>query len=80
MKSSGKYPLDSKVEVDELLIGGPQKEKRGSNKEEKKLVVIAVEKVKDNKIGRAYAEVIEQAGAECFKPFFNDTLIRITQR
>ena len=70
MKSSGKHLLDSKVEVDELLIGGPEKRKRGRNKGEKKLVIIAVEKVKDNKIGRAYAEVIEEASAESFKPFF----------
>ena len=40
-----KHPLDNKVEVDELLIGGPEKDKRGRNKGEKKLVVIAVEKV-----------------------------------
>ena len=69
MKSSGKYPLEGKVEVDELLIGGPEKDK-GRNKGEKKLVVIAVEKVNDDKIGRGYAQVIEQASAECFRPFF----------
>ena len=70
MKSSGKNLLNSKVEVDELFIGGPEKRKRGRNKGDKKLVVIAVEKVKDNKIGRAYAEVIEEASGHCFKPFF----------
>ena len=43
---------------------------QGRNKGDKKLVVIAVEKVKGNKIGRAYAEVIEQASGDCFKPFF----------
>jgi hypothetical protein len=72
MKSSGNYPLDGKVEVDELLIGGPEKGKRGRNKGEKKLVVIAVEKVKNSKIGRAYAQLIEQASAKCFKPFFEE--------
>lgn len=70
MKSSGSYPLEGKVEVDELFIGGPEKNKRGRNKGEKKLVVIAVEKVKSHKLGRAYAEVIEKASAECFTPFF----------
>jgi hypothetical protein len=70
MKSSGKHLLDTKVEVDELLIGAPERAKRGRNKGEKKLVVIAVEKVKDNQIGRAYAEVIEEASGECLKPFF----------
>jgi ISXO2-like transposase domain/Transposase zinc-ribbon domain len=72
MKSSGNYPLDGQVEVDELLIGGPEKNKRGRSKGEKKLVVIAVEKVKDNQIGRAYAQVVEHASAECFKPFFEE--------
>lgn len=52
MKSSGKHPLDAKVEEDELLIGR-EKGKRGRDKGEKKLVVIAVEKVKENKIGVA---------------------------
>ena len=79
MKRSGYYPLDGEVEVDELLIGGPEKDKRGRNKGEKKLVVIAVEKVKGDKIGGAYAQVIEHASAECFKPFLNNTLITITQ-
>lgn len=70
MKSSGKHPLGGKVEVDELYIGGPEKDKRGRSKGEKKLVVIAVEKVKGDKIGGAYAEVINEASAACFTPFF----------
>jgi hypothetical protein len=56
--------------VNELNIGGPEKEKRGRTKGEKNLVVIAVEKVKGDKIGWAYVEVIQQASAECFAPFF----------
>lgn len=80
MKSSGKYPLEGKVEVDELLIGGPEKDKRGRNKGEKKLVVIAVEKVRGDRIGRAYAQVIEQASAECFKPFFEQHIDRDNAR
>ena len=71
MKSSGKYLLDSKVEVDEIFIGGPEKNRRGRNKGSKKLVVIAVEKVQGDKLGRAYAEVIEHASGDCFKPFFD---------
>lgn len=46
MKSSGKYSLDCKVGVNELLIGGPEKGRRGRNNGEKKLGVIAVEKSK----------------------------------
>jgi hypothetical protein len=57
MRSSGKHPLDYKVEVDELYIDGPEKDKRGRNKEvDKNQVVIAVEKMKGEKIKRAYAE------------------------
>ena len=40
MMSSGKHPLNSKVEVDETLIGGPEKRKRGRNKGEKKLIIL----------------------------------------
>ena len=70
MKSSGKHLLDTIVQVDELMIGGPDAGKRGRSKGDKKLVVIAVEKVKGNKIGRAYAEIIEDASGESFRPFF----------
>lgn len=70
MKSSGNHLLDDKVEVDELMIGGLDTGERGRSKGDKKLIVIAVQKVKGNKIGRAYAEVIENASAESFKPFF----------
>jgi hypothetical protein len=70
MKSSGKHPLDTKVEVDELLIGGPENRKRGRNKGNKKLIVIAVEKVTGNKTGRAYAEVTAEASGDCFTPLF----------
>ena len=71
MKSSGKHLLENKVEVDELMIGGIDAGQRGRSKGDKKLIAIAVEKVKDNKIGRAYAQVIEDAGAESLKAFFD---------
>lgn len=51
MKSSGKHRLDNKVEVDELLIDSPEKNKPGRSNGEKKLVVIAVEKLQGNKNG-----------------------------
>ena len=70
MKSSGKYPLNGKVEVDEFMIGGPEEKRRGRSKGDKKLIVLAVEKVKGDKIGRAYAQVIEEASGACFRPFF----------
>ena len=70
MKSSGVHLLTGHVEVDELMIGGIEEGKRGRSKGDKKLVVLAVEKVKDDKIGRAYATTIENAGAKSFRSFF----------
>jgi ISXO2-like transposase domain/Transposase zinc-ribbon domain len=70
MKSSGKHLLCGHVEVDELMIGGVDLGERGRSKGDKKLVVMVVEKVKGDKIGRAYAQTIEDASAESFKPFF----------
>ena len=70
MKSSGVHLLSGHVEVDELMIGGAAEGMRGRSKGNKKLVVLAVEKVGDDKIGRAYAKTIENASAESFRPFF----------
>jgi len=69
MKSSQKYPIEGEVYVDEFFIGGPEENKRGRNKGEKRLVVLALEKL-PNGVGRAYAQVIEHASAKEFKKFF----------
>lgn len=69
MKSSRNYPLTGEVHVDECLIGGAEEQKRGRNYGEKKLIIVALEIVKDG-VGRAYAEVIEDASSKSFKPFF----------
>jgi hypothetical protein len=71
MQSSKQNPLSGEVYVDEFYIGQPEEQKRGRSKGEKRLVVVALEKVKDG-VGRAYAQVIESASSEDFKPFFND--------
>lgn len=71
MQSSKQYKLEGEVHVDEFFIGGPEKQKRGRSKGEKRLVVLALEKVTDG-VGRAYARTIENASAIDFKPFFND--------
>jgi len=70
MKSSFKYPLTGEVHVDEFYIGGPESNKQGRGAEKKKLVVVAVEKVIDG-VGRAYAQVIENASSKVLSPFFN---------
>jgi hypothetical protein len=70
MQSSQKYPIGGEVHVDEFLIGGPEENKRGRSKGEKRLVVLALEKLPDG-VGRAYAQVIENASAKEFKKFFH---------
>lgn len=70
MQSSKAHPLAGEVHVDEFFIGQPEEQKRGRSKGEKRLVIVALEKVKDG-VGRAYAQVIESASSENFKPFFN---------
>ena len=69
MQSSKQHPLTGEVHIDEFFIGGPEEQKRGRSKGNKRLVIVAIEKVKDG-VGRAYAQVIENASAEEFTPFF----------
>ena len=70
MKSSGKYPLTGNVHVDEFYIGGEEEGITGRSSESaKKLVVVALEIVTDG-VGRAYAQVIDDASAKSFRPFF----------
>lgn len=63
MKSSLNSPLTGVVHVDEFVIGGPEKGKRGRSKGLKKLIVLAVE-IFENGVGRAYADVIEHSSAK----------------
>jgi len=70
MKSSRKHLLTGHVKVDELMIGGIDNDERGRSKGDKKLVVMVVEKVAGDKVGRAYVQTIEDASAESFNPFF----------
>lgn len=63
MASSLQYPLTGTVHVDEFMIGGPEIEKRGRSKGSKKLIVVALE-ILEKGVGRAYAEVIENASAK----------------
>lgn len=70
MQSSKQYKLVGEVHVDEFFIGGTEEQKRGRSKGKKRLVLLALEKVKDG-VGRAYAQIIEDASADTFKPFFN---------
>ncbi len=75
MQSSFKYPLQGQVHVDELWIGGPEENKRGRSKGDKKLVVLALEKLPDG-VGRAYAQVLENASAKEFRSFFGNHITK----
>lgn len=70
MVSSKLYPLEGEVHVDEFFVGGPEEDKPGRSKGEKKLVVLALEKIEGG-VGRAYAQIIEHSSGKEFKPFFN---------
>ena len=74
MKSSGNYPLTGTVHVDEFYIGGEEDDRQGRHpKSKKKLVVVALEVLSDTDkadVGRAYAQVIENASSASFRPFF----------
>lgn len=62
MQSSLKNVLTGDVHVDEFLVGGPEEGKKGRSKGLKKLIVFALEIVKDG-VGRAYAQVIDHSSA-----------------
>jgi len=74
MKSSLKYPLDGKVEVDEFVVGGHEEGKQGRSDGLKKKARIAVEtrgsSAKGYHFGRVYIENIDDYSTESFKPFF----------
>ena len=71
MKSSENYPLTGIVHVDEFYVGGEEDGVKGrSSDSKKKLVVVALEIV-GNGVGRAYAQVIDNASAASFRPFFH---------
>lgn len=63
MASSLQCPLEGIVHVDEFMIGGPEEQKRGRSKGSKKLIAVALEIVGSG-VGRAYAEVIENASSK----------------
>lgn len=72
MRSSGQYPLTGTVCVDEFLVGEYEEGKPGrSSGSKKKLVIVALEILGNKGVGRAYAQIIESASADEFRPFFS---------
>lgn len=68
MKSSEKYPIKTKVVVDEFVWGEKEKGKQGRSKGKKKETVMAIEY---NGFGilRCYCKVIKNAGTKELRPF-----------
>lgn len=73
MSSSGRYPLDGKVEVDETVVGGKEEGAIGRKNIDKKIVVFDIELVKGG-ISRAYGKVIPNASSKELGKFMNDTI------
>lgn len=71
MASSSNSPLTGEVHVDEFLTGEYERGKTGrSSESKKKLVIVALEILDKEGVGRAYAQVINRASAKEFTPFF----------
>ena len=71
MKSSHKYPMKGKVEVDEFVVGGKEKGKVGRSYDaKKKKVVCAVEYTDEGKIKRMYSMQIDNYSAKELEKLF----------
>lgn len=70
MQSSGNYPLVGLVHVDEFYIGGEEEGVVGRSLQGKKRLVIVALEILNHGVGRAYAQVIEDASSDSFRPFF----------
>lgn len=78
MKSTGSHLLSGAVEVDEMLVGGPEQGKPGRSKGKKKVVDIAIETGEDRKgrrcIKRAYGRLVDNCSADDLKDFLSKTV------
>ena len=74
MKSSQQHPLTGLVDVDEIAIGGHDEQSQGRSKGDKKLVCLAVEIRKNEKMGRAYGTIINNYSSAELRKIF-DTYI-----
>jgi transposase-like protein len=71
MKSSGNFPIDGIVHVDEFVVGGKEEGKVGrSYDSKKKKVVCAVELTEEGKVKRMYSMKIENYSAKELETIF----------
>ncbi len=77
MQSSGDYPMDGNVHVDEFVLGGREKGQVGrSYKAKKKKAITAVELTDDGKVKRMYAMRIEDFSARSLQYMFVNHISR----
>jgi hypothetical protein len=73
MRSSKQHPLSGTVHVDDFYVGEYEEGKSGRSLDSKKrLLVVALEILEKEGVGRAYARVIDHASGKEFEPFFDD--------
>ncbi len=71
MESSGKYPMDGIVHVDEFVLGGVEQGKVWHSYDaKKKKAVMAVQLTKEGKVRRMYAMGIEDFSACSLESIF----------
>ena len=68
MESSGEFPMEGKVDVDETYVGGQDDGIIGRKGGNKKIVVPGIEK-QGKGVSRMYAKVIDSASKENLKTF-----------
>jgi hypothetical protein len=73
MKSSGKFKIAGKVEVDETVIGAQEEGVVGRKNNKKKLVVFSIER-KGKGISRLYGKVIKDSSAKELGDFMKKTI------
>jgi hypothetical protein len=74
MVSSGKHPLTGEVHADEFVTGGPEPDKPGRSKGNKKKTLIMVEQRADNKPGRVYMKKIANYKKQTLYPVIEKTV------
>ncbi len=73
MKSSGNYPMEGKVQVDEFVYGGKETLKQGRSKDSKKKKLIsAVELTEIGSVKRAYFKKIEDYSPNSLRKIFDE--------
>ncbi|MEB2786954.1 IS1595 family transposase [Algoriphagus persicinus] len=80
MKSSGNYPMQGEVHVDEFVVGGQEAGHTGrSYGGKKKKVVCAVELTEAGKVRRFYALQIKDFSAKSLRPIFESHIDKAAQ-